>query len=77
MYFGSVLGAFWDPKILDFRIFFDDFSKQILEDVFEDKKSKKRANKDHRAVDLGSARRNVRTRGRDREGVIRTLGLDF
>ena len=27
--FGRVLGRFWEPKNLDFRIFFDDFSKHF------------------------------------------------
>ena len=33
--FGGILGGFWEAKNLDFHTFFDDFSKQILEDVLE------------------------------------------
>ena len=33
--FGGVLGGFWAAQILDFRTFFDDFSKQILQSVLE------------------------------------------
>ena len=35
MDFGKVLGGGWEAKILDFRTFFDDFSKQILKDFWK------------------------------------------
>ena len=44
--FGEVLGRFWEAKILNFRIFFDDFSKQILEDVSEGEKIEKNRKKE-------------------------------
>ena len=31
--FGRVLGGVWEAQILDFRIFFDVFSKQILKEL--------------------------------------------
>ena len=34
-HFGRIWGGFWEPEILDFRIFFDVFSKQILKRVSE------------------------------------------
>ena len=39
--FGRVLGGFWEAKILDFRIFFDVFSKHFSSNVLEGKKIEK------------------------------------
>ena len=32
---GRVLGGFWEAKNLDFHVFFDVFSKQVLKDFLE------------------------------------------
>ena len=36
---------FWEPKIIDFRTFFDDFSKQISKLVLEGQKMRKNREK--------------------------------
>ena len=61
--FEWILGRFWEAQIRDFRIFFDDFSKQILKSVLEGEKIEKMTNKDDKAQILGPARRNVRSPG--------------
>ena len=40
MDFGRVLGGFWEAKILDFRIFFDVFSKSFLKHAREEQKNR-------------------------------------
>ena len=40
--FGRVLEGFWEPQILDFRIFFVNFSMQILECKLEGQKNEKK-----------------------------------
>ena len=72
-----ILGGFWEAKNLDFRILFDDFSKQILEDVLEGQKIEKTTVKTKKTAILGRPGGMCVARGRDREGVRRDLGLDF
>ena len=43
--FGRILGGFWEAENLDFRIFFDDFSKQISKHVLEGQKMRKNREK--------------------------------
>ena len=64
-----VLIGFWEAKNLDFRLFFDIFSKQKSKCVLEAKKiEKKRPTRDRGRI-FGSARRNARPPGeRKREG---------
>ena len=38
---GRVLGGFWEPKILDFRTFFDVFSKHFSNTILEGQKIEK------------------------------------
>ena len=52
--FGRVLGGFGEAKILDFRIFFDVFSKQNLEGILEGTKIEKTCQQDSR-MDLFGA----------------------
>ena len=61
--FGGVWGGSGEAKILDFRIFFDDFSKHILKAVSERPKKEKKVPKAVLQHVLGSARRNVRGPG--------------
>ena len=63
MDFERVLEGGWEAKILDFRIFFVYFSKQILEDVLERPKIEKKGVCRRSAGDFGSARRNARGPG--------------
>ena len=42
MDFGRVLGRFWEAKILDFRTFFDVFSKHFFNIFFEGQKIEKK-----------------------------------
>ena len=44
-HFGRIWGRFWEPKIIDFRTFFDDFSKQISKHVLEGQKMRKNREK--------------------------------
>ena len=60
---GKILGWFWEAKNFDFHIFFDDFSKQILNSVLEASKYEKNRLQDDEAVISGPARRNVRGPG--------------
>ena len=43
MDFGKVLGRFWEAKILDFRAFFDIFSKHFFNNFFEGQKIEKKS----------------------------------
>ena len=43
MDFGRVLGRFWESKILDFRTFFDVFSKHFSNNVWEGQKIDKKS----------------------------------
>ena len=59
MDFGTVLGGFWEAKILDFRTFFVIFSMQNLECNLEGQKTEKNVGKT-RAVIIFSADSAVR-----------------
>ena len=60
---------FWEAKILDFRIFFDLFGKQISNNVSEAKKIEKFSPARERTTHFGPALRNARPAGeRKREG---------
>ena len=60
MDFGRVWGGFWEAKIINFRTFFDVFSKQNLKHVLEVQKIAPRGLKDgscgNLAVDSGGPR---------------------
>ena len=47
-FFKRVWEGFWEAKILDFRIFFDVFSKSFLKRVPEGEKIEPRSRKRHR-----------------------------
>ena len=67
--FATVLGGFWKARNLDFRMFFDVFSKQTSKCVLEAKKVEKKRPPGDRRKFFGSAWRNARPSGeRKREG---------
>ena len=69
------MGWVWEAKILDFRIIFDVFSKQISNNVLESQKIEKNSLSVKVFGHFGLALRNARPPGeRKREG-IKSLGL--
>ena len=69
MDFGRVLGRFWEAKILDFRAFFDVFSKHLFDDFLEGQKIEKKSPTREHTTHFGAGLRNERTLGeRKREG---------
>ena len=68
MDFGRVLGGVWEAKNLDFRTFFDDFSKQILEDVLERQKNEKKSVRRRSAGDFGGGLADVPDPGERKRG---------
>ena len=73
-HFGRVLGGFWEPEILDFRTFFDVFSKQILKRVSEGQKIDQNGPKDADDAHLGSGLRwSPSSWGEKKRGESRTL----
>ena len=69
MDFGRGLGGVWEAKILDFRIFFDIFSKHFFNDFFEGQKIEKKSPTEEHTSHFGTGLRNERTLGeRKREG---------
>ena len=69
MDFGKVLGGFWEAQILDFRIFFDVFSKHFSNNFLEGQKIEKKSPTRQQDTHFGSARRNAHPPGeRKREG---------
>ena len=58
-----VLGGVSEAKILDFRTFFDVFLMSFFEQRFGRPKNRKKAGKNKKDCDFGSARRNVRSPG--------------
>ena len=54
------MGGFWEAKIIDFRIFFDDFSKHFSKCFLEGKKIAKKTEKRGCPANFGAARRYVR-----------------
>ena len=65
----ALWGGFWEAKIIDFRTFFDVFSKQISNNILEDQKIEKKRPKKPSDTHLGSKARNDRPPGeRKREG---------
>ena len=74
MFFGNaILKAFWEgsgkPKSLDFRIFYEVFSKQISNIILEAPKIKGKSPKKEHTEKFGSNLRNVRPAGeRKRKG---------
>ena len=64
-----VLGRFWGAKILDFRTFFDVFSKYFFNDFFEGQKIEKKSPTRQKDTHFGTGLRNERALGeRKREG---------
>ena len=73
-----ILGGFWEPEILDFRIFFDVFSKQILKRVSEEKKIDQNGPKDADDGFWGRGSGGPRAPGeRKREGNPEPCGQNF
>ena len=69
MDFGRVLGRFWEAKILDFRTFFDVFSKHFFNNFFEGQKIEKKSPTEGEYTYFGTGLRNERPLGeRKREG---------
>ena len=67
--FGWTLGGFWGAKILDFRTFFDVFSKHFFNSFLEGQKIAKKGPKKPRGTHFGTGLRNERPLGeRKREG---------
>ena len=65
----SVLGEFWDAKILDFRSFFDVFSKHFSNIILEGQKIEKKRPNIQNDTNFRSNLRNARPAGeRKREG---------
>ena len=60
---GKILGRFWEAKIIDFRTFFDVFSKHFSSNVLESKKIEKNCPTKPNTTHFGSARRNARPAG--------------
>ena len=60
---GWVLEGVWEAKNLNFRTFFDVFSKQILKEFLAGQKIEKNGQQSDKAVILRPARRNVRGPG--------------
>ncbi len=80
----SISDAFWKDfvtvlraKTLDFRTFFVTSAKQVLKDFFEGKKIEKKTVKTKKTSIFDWPGGMCGARGRDREGEIRHLGLDF
>ena len=66
---GTVWGGVWEAKIVDFRTFFNVFSKLFLNNVLEGQKVDKNSLLGKVSGHFGSARRNARPAGeRKREG---------
>ena len=69
MDFGRVLRRFWGAKILDFRAFFDVFSKHFFNNFLEGQKIEKKSPTEERTPHFGTGLRNERPPGeRRREG---------
>ena len=69
MDFERVLEGLWEAKILDFRIFFDVFSKHFFNNFLEGQKIAKKGPKKPRRTHFGMGLRNERPPGeRKREG---------
>ena len=69
MDFGRVLEGFGEAQILDFRIFFDVFSKHFSNNFLEGQKIAKKGPTKPQAHFFGTALRNARPPGeRKREG---------
>ena len=69
MDFGRVLGRFREAKILDFRTFFDVFSKHFFNNFFEGQKIEKKSPTEEHRTHFGTGLRNERPPGeRRREG---------
>ena len=67
--FERVLGSFWEAEILDFRTFFDVFSKHFSNIFLEGQKIEKKSPTRQKMHHLGSGLRNARPPGeRKREG---------
>ena len=78
MDFGRVLGEFWEAKILDFRIFFDVFSKHFSNIILEGQKIEKSGPKRERTDDVGTGRRNGWSPGREiKRGVQSLFQISF
>ena len=65
--FWEILRGFWEVKILDFRIFFDVFSKHFSNNFLESQKIQKISPKKSNSIHFGTARRNARPPGREKE----------
>ena len=59
--------GFWEAKILDFRIFFDVFSKHFSNNFLEAQKIKKNSPTTSNSTHFGTALRNARPPGREKE----------
>ena len=77
MDFGKVLGRFWEAKILDFRTFFDVFSKHFFKIFLEGQKIKKKSPTREHTGDFGTGLRNERPPGREEERGGRPRMKDF
>ena len=67
MDFGTVLGGFWEAKIVDFRIFFDVFSMHFSSNVSESQKIKEKSPKKPLVIFLGRPCGMRGLRGREKE----------
>ena len=63
------MGRFWEAKIIDFRIFFDIFSKQNLKGILEDPKIEKKALKTKKIEIFDRPDGMCGARGRERGGI--------
>ena len=72
-----ILNPFWEAKILDFRIFFDVFWKQILNKVLEAKKIEKNCSKPQDHAILGRPCGMCGLLGREKERGQKPLEQEF
>ena len=67
MDFGRVLGRFWESEILDFRIFFDVFSKHFSNNFLEGRKIAKKGPEKPQVIFLAGPGGMRGLRGREKE----------